>query len=185
MTTTIRPPLNRRPHLPLWWSAAPVSVVVLWLAIRLLPHPVDPGPSRIFTSTERGRSCSHGGQPSALRRVSKLVLLPLAVWVPKLQVIAVTNTLLLAGLIGEVLRGYPQTDRRTTAGLTAEQALIVSAILLGAQGLEPIRDITRFGQVKVDNRVPPTPCVTDDVRRTPTACRQRSGRPWLWQWPRP
>ncbi len=161
MTTFAPSPLNRRQDLLLWWSAAAVSVTALLLAVWLLPRPVDHWPIPDLQVYREGvELLTAGGNPYSARLgigqlpytyppFSLLVFLPLAVWVPKLQVIAVVNTLLLAMVIWAVLRSYPQTDRRTTAGLTASQAMIGSTILLGAQTLEPITNTTRFGQVNV------------------------------------
>lgn len=162
MTTAI--PTRRRQSASdgmLWTGALAGLLAAVGVALWLLPRPVNLWPIPDLQVYQAGvKLLLSGSDPYAARLgagllpytyppFSLLLFLPLSFWVPKLQVIAICNTMLTAVVIWAVLRSYPAAGRQARMGVTAPQAVMGSLILIAVQVLQPVRSNTHFGQVNV------------------------------------
>ena len=96
-----------------------------------------------------GRPLGIGQLPYIYPPFSLIAFLPLEILSPGVEMLAVLNTLLLGVVIWAVLRSYPRTGYARFLGITAEQAVLGSALLVGAQWLQPVGSNIVLGQVNV------------------------------------
>jgi alpha-1,2-mannosyltransferase len=157
----LAPDRDRRGVSLLWSAALVAGLGAFLLALFRLPSPADQWPMPdldvyakgatllLEGSDPYGRPLGIGQLPYTYPPFSLIAFLPLALFSPGVQAVAILNTLLLGVVIWAVLRSYPRKGCVRFLGITSGQALLGAAILVSAQLLQPVASNIALGQVNV------------------------------------